>query len=73
MAVFYFLPKFAKNVFCLANIFHLQKYQVFIFIDVRNMYKEQQSIDKLRLQKRLLHDKQSFENASSSFSVFSLF
>ena len=70
---FIFYQSLRKMYFVWQNIFHLQKYQVFIFIDVRNMCKEQQSIGKLRLQKRLLHDKQSFENASSSFSVFSFF
>ena len=68
-----FLPKFVKNEFCLANIFQLQKYQVFVLGNMHKMHTGQQSLGKLRLHKRLLYDKQNFENATLSFAALSLF
>ena len=65
--------KNVKNVFCLTNIFQFYKYRLFVFINVRNMSKEEQSSDKLRLHWRLLYDKRPAENDTLLFSVFWLF
>ena len=48
---------FSKDTFYLAGIFQLHKYQVFVFINKRNIRKGQQSTGKSRLFKSLLSNK----------------
>lgn len=57
----------------LANMLQLQKYQVFIFINVLNTRNGQQISYKFWLYKPLLYTKHSVENATLSFLVFSYF
>lgn len=57
----------------LANMLQLQKYQVFIFINVLNTRNGQQISYKFWLYKPLLYTKHSVENATLSFLVFSFF
>ena len=54
----------------LANMLQLQKYQVFIFINVLNTRNGQQISYKFWLYKPLLYTKHSVENATLSFLVF---
>ena len=67
---FYVLAKFVKDAFYFAGIFQLHKYQLFAFINMRNLRKGQQNRCKLGLLKRLLYDKWPVESASLSISVF---
>ena len=63
------LAKFVKDAFYLADILQLHKYQVFVFINKRNIRKGQQSSGKLRLYKSLLFDKWPVECYCVMFGI----